>query len=170
VHAAAAAPLADAPAADDGAQPEPAAAAGSVAVAEEDVAGRLERELDVDEDTRAAFASLDEKLRAVRRMNAETAAMPRPDVSPQEAAAAAEEAWRKVGEEAEIPPEAAERLLGMLREGTTAGSVAQAFGVSKWTARTWLEKLRGQGAAYVDGERKAARWRLAPPPEQDDAQ
>jgi hypothetical protein len=159
----------DVPAPDDGTQPEPVAT-GSVAVAEADVAGRLERELDVDEDTRAAFATLDEKLRAVRLMNAETAAMPRPQVSPQEASAATEEAWRQVGEQAEIPPEAAEGLLGMLREGTTAGSVAQAFGVSKWIARTWLEKLRGQGAAYVDGERKAARWRLTPPPAQDDAQ
>ena len=145
-------------------------APGSVVTAQDDVAGRLEQELDVDDDTRAAFSALDAKLKGVRRMNAETNAMPRPEMSPEAAEAAAEEAWRQVGEQAEIPAEVMERLLGMLREGTTAGGVARALAVSKWTARTWLEKLRGQGAAYVDGEKRAARWRLAPPPPEGDAQ
>jgi hypothetical protein len=42
--------------------------------------------------------------------------------------------------------------------------------VKKWTARTWLENLRGKGAAYVVGTRAAARWKLTPPPGEGDSQ
>jgi transposase-like protein len=58
----------------------------------------------------------------------------------------------------------------MLEEGTTIGAAAERFGVKKWQARKWLEWLRIAGAAHVDGERSAARWRLAPPLGEGDAQ
>lgn len=128
-------------------------------------------EKDMDDSERGRLDAIAAKLGGARRMLAEDAAAPKPPrVSPEEREAVTAEAWRKAGEEAEIPEEARGQLLRMLGDGTTISAVAAAFGLSKYAARTWLENLRGQGAAYVDGERKAARWRLAPPPSDGDAQ
>ena len=124
----------------------------------------------MDDRERGRLDAIAAKLGGARRMLAETTAMPQPEISPEAREAAAAEAWRQVGEAAQVPAEALAPLLEMLGEGTTAPAVAKRFGVSKWTARTWLENLRGKGAAYVDGERKAARWRLAPPLPGGDAQ
>jgi hypothetical protein len=35
--------------------------------------------------------------------------------------------------------------------------------VSKWTARTYLERLRTEGLVRMEGERRTARWLLAEP-------
>jgi hypothetical protein len=167
------APAAPSPARDDdpAASPEPVRA--TVAVAEEDP---LERawEMNVDEDTQARIAGIHAKLDAARQVMAETAALPkRAPLSPEglEARAAlTAERWRQVGEQAQIPDDARPRLLAMLGEGTTISAIADGFGLKRWTARTWLEALRNERLAYVDGERRGARWRLAPPPEGGDAQ
>lgn len=143
-----------------------------VAVADPD----LERlwEMNVDEDTRARIDGIHAKLDRARRVIAETAALPkRLPITPEgrEARAAlAAERWRQVGEAAEIPADARGGLLALLGEGTTISAVAKTLGVKQWTARTWLEKLRGENLAYVDGERRGARWRLAPPPGDGDAE
>lgn len=144
----------------------------ATAVADDSVQQILEMwNTPMDKSIQARNDAIHQRLADAGRMLAETAAMPSPPlVDPAERAAFTAERWRQVGEQAQIPEEARPRLLEMLREGTTAPAVAAAFEVSKWTARTWLENLRLGGAAYVDGERKAARWRLAPPPGDGDAQ
>lgn len=125
-------------------------------------------------DTDARAARVREKLAGARQALEEAAALPRPvpGLSPEQRAARAAERWRQVGEAARIPDGALPRLLEMLGgEGTTISRVAAEFRVKPWTARTWMEKLRGEGLVHVAGERKAARWRLlAPPPDGGDAQ
>lgn len=121
----------------------------------------LDFPMDMDDDTRAKLAAIDEKLGNARRIVAETAAMPKPpEVSREALDALTAERWRQVGEQAQIPEEALPVLLRLLREGTTISSVAEALGVSKWDARTFLEKLRNEGIARVDGKGRGARFRL----------
>lgn len=118
----------------------------------------------MDPDARATITGVNRKLDEVRRIREETAAMPGPpDVPPEVLEAFHAERWRRVGEEADIPPAAMDTLLGLLAEGTTIGQVAEALGVTRWIARTYLEKLRGKGVAEVTGERRAAKWVLAEP-------
>jgi response regulator of citrate/malate metabolism len=124
----------------------------------------------MDDTERGRLDSLAAKLGGTRRMLEQAAAMPESQMSPEDREAAAAEAWRKVAEAAQVPADALAGLMGMLEEGATASAVAKRFGVSKWTARKWLENLRDKGAAYVDGERATARWLLAPPLREDDAQ
>lgn len=115
----------------------------------------------MDPDARATIAGVNRKLNAASRMAAESAAMEGPpDVPPEVLEAFHAERWRKVGEEAEIPDGDMERFREMLAAGTTISEVMEAFGISRWTARTWLEKLRGKGIAKVVGERRAAKWIL----------
>jgi hypothetical protein len=121
--------------------------------------------MNLDEGTRAKLDALHEKLGAAREALAATAALPRPPQAGREALAAhTAERWRQVGEEARIPEESRPRLLEMLAAGTTIGAVAEEFRLTKPVARGWLEKFRSAGAAYVDGQRKGARWRLSAPP------
>jgi hypothetical protein len=149
-----------APAGDDGSQAGPEPATSAVAVADDDIFSRMERELD--EQETAAFAALNEKLGGVRRMVEETAAMPRhAPVDPEKLAAVVAGRWRQAGDEAQIPAEALATLLGLLRRGTTIGEVAEACSVKVWTARTWLQKLRDQGTARLEGTGRGARWLTA---------
>jgi hypothetical protein len=80
-------------------------------------------------------------------------------------AASAAERWRRLGEETRLPEDHREILLGLLAGdgGTTTGAVAGAAGVSNWTARAWMEKLRNEGAVTLSGAGRAARWELAAP-------
>jgi hypothetical protein len=147
-----------------GTAPAVAAAGGKTAVADRDP---LEEqwEMEVDDSTRARLAALHEKLGGVRQQLAETAALPKPpEVSKEALAAHTAERWRLVGEEAQIPEQHRARLTGMLAAGTTIGAVAAEFGITKPVARGWLQKYRNADAAYVDGTRRGARWRLGTPP------
>lgn len=56
-----------------------------------------------------------------------------------------------------------EILLGLLVAGTTISEVMGALGVSKWTARVYLERLRTEGLVRMEGEKRTARWLLAEP-------
>jgi hypothetical protein len=133
-------------------------------IAEDQALRELDFDMEIDDDTRAKLAAIDAKNNATRQMITDTRAMPKPpEVSPEALAASTAERWRQVGDQAQVPDEARPVLLGLLREGTTASAVAEAIGVSKWIARTYLERLRNEGVAYVDGVKRAARWRLAGP-------
>jgi len=142
--------------------------AGAGTPGAEDPLRGLDWEAKMNDKEREMLAALDAKNAGTRRMLEETAAMPRPQVPPEVHEAAIAQAWRKVAEEP--PREALGPLLEMLGEGTTIPAVARRFEVKQWKARKWMEWLRVAGAAYVDGERSAARWRLAPPPGEGDAQ
>jgi aldehyde dehydrogenase (NAD+) len=51
--------------------------------------------------------------------------------------------------------------------GTTISEVTTTLGVSKWTARTYLERLRTEGLVRMEGEKRTARWLLNEPGEGD---
>jgi hypothetical protein len=118
----------------------------------------------LDPKMRGLLAKIDATSADTKRINAESDAIiaSLPEVDPQKMAESTAARWRQVGEQAEIPQEARERLMALLAAGTTIRPAAEALGVSVWTMRTWLQKLRDQGIAVLEGERKAARWRLAP--------
>jgi hypothetical protein len=146
----------------------PAPTASRTVLAEEDPLRRWE--MDMGEREREMLAGLAAKLGGARRMITETMARPAPpEVSAEVLAAHVAERWWKVGEAAEIPEQARPRLVEMLAEGTTISKVAAEFKTTKWTARQWLQRLRNERVAYVDGTRSTAKWRLAPPPDSGDA-
>lgn len=65
----------------------------------------------------------------------------------------------------EIPADALRIMASLLVTGTTIREVSGTLGVTRWTARRWLERLRDAGSVRVDGETKAARWiQIAPLP------
>jgi DNA-directed RNA polymerase specialized sigma24 family protein len=97
-----------------------------------------------------------------RRLLAESAAEPMPDIPHDQLVAHAAERWRQVGEATVIPDEAREVLLRLLAAGTTISEVARTLEVSKWTARTYLERLRTEGLALLAGKGRGARWIAAP--------
>jgi hypothetical protein len=98
-----------------------------------------------------------------RRLLAESAAEPVPDIPHEALVAHAADRWRQLGEKTVIPDEAREKLLALLAAGTTISETARVLGVSKWTARTYLERLRGEGLVRMEGEKRTARWLLAEP-------
>lgn len=53
------------------------------------------------------------------------------------------------------------RLIELLasENGITTTGAALELGVSNWTARVWLERLRVEGLAGVQGSGRGARWR-----------
>lgn len=156
------------PAAGDGgtaSAPLPAAApvvtATADPVTDTDFFSQHDWEPEMDEETRAKLAAVDRKLGGVRAMNAGTAALPKPpEVSKEALAASTAERWRRVGEQAEISEIHMSVLLGLLASGTTISIAAETLGVSKWTARTYLEALRNKKVARVEGVKRAARWVL----------
>jgi hypothetical protein len=143
------------------------AAATATAVADPDLEEMLRTPMD--DDARSRYAAVRERLSAAAASLAETAAMPRPEADPADRAAFIAQRWQQVTAGVQIPEGPRGRLLAMLGEGTTISVVARALEVKPWTARTWLEKLRDENLAYVDGERRGAHWRLAPPPGDGDA-
>jgi hypothetical protein len=145
-----------------------APAAGRTVLTEEDSLRRWE--MDMNDRERDMLDGLAAKLGGARRMITETMARPAPpEASPEALAAHVAERWWQIGEAAEVPADARPRLAEMLGGGTTISTVAKEFAVTKWTARQWLQRLRNERVAYVDGTRATARWRLAPPPGTGDA-
>lgn len=126
-------------------------------------------EMDMNDRERQTLDRLAAKLGGARRMIVETLNRPAPPEVPAEVLAAhVADRWWQVGEAAEIPEAARPRLVEMLTEGTTISKVAKEFGETKWTARQWLQRFRNENAAYVDGTKSTAKWRLATPPETGD--
>ena len=121
----------------------------------------------LDDDMRARLAAMGERNDQTRRTIAETAAMPQPDISHEDQVAHAAARWRQLGEATDIPDDAREALLRLLGAGTTIAEVARTLGVTKWTARTYLERLRTEGLVRMEGERRTARWLLADPGDGD---
>src|SRR6185437_8624093 len=98
-----------------------------------------------------------------RRLLAESAAEPLPDIPHDQQVAHAADRWRQLGEKTVIPDEHREKLLALLAAGTTIPEAARALEVTKWTARTYLERLRGEGLVRMEGEKRTAKWLLAEP-------
>lgn len=104
-----------------------------------------------------------------RRLLAESAAEPMPDIPHEQLVAHAAERWRQIGEKTVIPDEHRERMLALLAVGKiSAGKIAEALGVTPHTARCYVERLRIDGLAQPDGKGRAAGWVAAQPPEDGD--
>jgi ATPase family associated with various cellular activities (AAA) len=117
------------------------------------------------DDLRHTLRTIAERSAETRQLLADADAIRLPDVDPAKLAAARQERWDQVAAVSEVPAEAREKLLGLLAAGTTIRPAATALGVSVWTMRRWLERLRSEGVAWLDGEKRAARWRLTEHPE-----
>ena len=160
-------PRPDAPseAAPDGTEPVYTPAAVLTA----DPLAALDEELNaaVPDELRARWLKQGERLAETRRVLSETTGMDTPDIPHDDLVAHAAAQWQALGEATEIPPEAREPLLRLLAAGTTISEVATTLGVSKWTARTYLERLRGEGLVRMEGEKRTARWRLNEPEDGD---
>jgi hypothetical protein len=106
-----------------------------------------------------------------RRMIAETAAQPVPDISHDDQVAHAVARWRQLGEKTVIPDGHREQMLALLAAGKiSAGKIAELLGVTPHTARCYVERLRIDGLARPDGKGRAAGWIAAQPPDGDDGQ
>jgi hypothetical protein len=68
--------------------------------------------------------------------------------------------WRQAAEQAQIPRDQRERLIGLLAagDGASTDAAAEVLGVARWTARIYLERLRYEGIARLEGTGRAARW------------
>jgi hypothetical protein len=120
--------------------------------------------LDESDPLRRRWVEQGRRNAATRRLLAEASAEPVPDIPHEAQLAHAAERWRQVGEATEIPDEARGKLLGLLSAGTTISEVARVLEVTKWTARTYLERLRTEGLVRMAGEKRTARWLLTEPP------
>jgi FaeA-like protein len=113
-----------------------------------------------DDDLHARWRMQGEKLAATRRALEETPKADIPDIPHDHLVAHAEAQWKALGQATDIPAEAREPLLRLLAAGTNISEVANALSVSKWTARTYLERLRTEGLVRMEGEKRTARWLL----------
>ena len=148
-----------------GAEPGP----GAVAVLADDGLAALDEELNaaVPDDLRRRWLKQGERLEEIRRDLEETRKLDIPDIPYDQQVAYAEAQWKIVDESTEIPAEAREVLLGLLADGTTISGAAAALGVSDWTARTYLGRLRYEGLARIDRKGRGARWWSVKPGEGD---
>jgi hypothetical protein len=117
----------------------------------------------LDPDLRAQWRRTGQKITDARQALADAGEAVPDDVPKEALEAAADKAWLDLGQATEIPDSSRSVLFGLLRDGTTSSKAAEALGVSKWTARTYLERLRTEGLARLEGDRRTARWILASP-------
>jgi hypothetical protein len=151
-------------------EPGPAkAAAVPVPVLTGDPLAAYEREAEdaLPDELRARWLRQGERLDETRRILEETAKADLPDIPHEQQVAYAEAQWKALGEETVIPADHQEPMLRLLAAGTTISEVAGTLGVTKWTARTYLERLRGEGRVRIEGEKRTARWLLSEPREGD---
>ena len=146
---------------------EPGHAPAAVLMADPLDAYDREAEDYLDDDLRSRWRKQGEKLAETRRTLEEASKTDIPDIPHEDLIAHAEAQWRALGEATEIPEDARAVLLRLLTAGTTISEVATALGVSKWTARIYLERLRGEGRVRIEGEKRRARWLLNEPGEGD---
>jgi hypothetical protein len=161
---------------------------GLIAAGNKEAAGTLMDALNIHEGEQASLDALDQDMEEhlgalddsdplrrqwieqgrrnaeTRRQLEESMAQPVPDISHDDLVAHAEARWRQLGEETVIPDDARGPLLRLLAAGTTISEAARELCVSKWTARTYLERLRVDGLAQITGKGRGARWVAAPPP------
>lgn len=114
------------------------------------------------DDLRETLRRIDARNDDTRRIQAEIASIQIPDVPADVAADATAQRWKQVADAAEIPPGKRERLIALLGAGTSLRESADVLGVSVWTVRTWLERLRSEGVVEIAGKGRAARWVLRP--------
>lgn len=130
--------------------------------------GHLEEALP--DDLREQLARIDAKNDDTRRLatEAQQVAASTPHADPEKLRESAAERWRQAAEQEDFPEAARESLIAMLAgEWPGMRKAAERFGVSLWTLRCWLERLRLEGIAEVTGKKGGARWRLADRPSPD---
>jgi hypothetical protein len=129
--------------------------------------------LDAGDPLRARWIEQGKRNDAARRMIAETAAMPEPDVTPEQRAAYTAARWDAEAEQTVIPDDMRARLLALVAgEGISARQAVNELGVpeaSRAKVTWWLNRLRWEGLVTLEGKGRGARWKLTPPPEDGDA-
>jgi hypothetical protein len=106
-----------------------------------------------------------------RRILAESAVQPDPDVTHDQLVAHAESRWRQRGEKTVIPDDHRKRMLALLAAGKiSAGKIAVELGVTPDTARCYVERLRIEGLARPEGKGRSAGWVAVPQAEDGDGQ
>ena len=107
-----------------------------------------------------------------RRILAESAAEPLPDLTHEQLVAHANARWDAEAERTVIPDDMRERLLVLVAgEGISVRGAADALGIpegSRKKVRDWLERLRLEGLICTEGKGRSTRWKLIPPPEDRD--
>jgi hypothetical protein len=143
--------------------------APAVVLTAADPLGAYDREAEdfLDDDLRARWRKQGERLAETRRALEEASKEDIPDIPHEDLAAHAAAQWKALGEATDIPDGTREPLLRLLAAGTTIGEAASVLGVSKWTARTYLERLRAEGRVRMEGEKRTARWLLNEPGDGD---
>jgi hypothetical protein len=103
-----------------------------------------------------------------RRILAESAATPLPDLTHEQLVAHANARWDAEAEGTVIPDDMREKLLALVAgEGISVRGAADALGIpegSRKKVRDWLERLRWEGLIYTEGKGRSTRWKLVPPP------
>lgn len=117
----------------------------------------------LDDDMRTRLRKMGERNDETRRMIAETAAIPQPDISHEDQIAHAAARWQALGEATDIPDEARGPLLRLIVAGTSISKAAEALSVTRWVARTYLERLKTEGLVRIEGSGRSARWVPADP-------
>jgi hypothetical protein len=136
------------------------------AVLAEDGLDALDEELNasVPDDLRRRWLKQGEKLAETRRVLQETAAVPQPDVTPEEQAAYTRAMWDTEAEQTEIPPDIRARLLGLVAgEGISARQAVNALGIpeaGRAKVTWWLNRLRWEGVVRLEGKGRGAKWKL----------
>jgi hypothetical protein len=147
----------------------PAVAPAAVATATLDAYDQ-EAEDALDDDLRVRLRRMGERNDETRRMIAETAAMPQPDISHENQVAHARARWQQEAEDVVIPPDMREKLLALVAgEGVSVRGAADALGIpegSRKKVRLWLERLLLEGLVFVEGDNRNTRWKLVTPPPQ----
>ena len=117
---------------------------------------------------------MDLRRKETTALNAESdaimAALPEVDAAALAAHTAAR--WDAAGEETEIPPDVREKLIMLLAgDGMSGRKITEAFpGVKRWQVMLWLNRLRFEGNARIEGKGRGARWMIISRPAEGDSQ
>ena len=107
-------------------------------------------------------------------INAETDAIfaALPEVDPAALAAHTAARWDEAGEQTEVPPDVREKLIMLLAgDGMSGRKITEAFpGVKRWQVMLWLNRLRFEGNARIEGKGRGARWMIISRPAEGDSQ
>jgi hypothetical protein len=144
--------------------PAPMQTSPVAVLSEEDQLAELDSEAEdaLDDDLRRKWRATGRKLEAAKDALAETMAMPMPEVPREVQHARADAEWLALGARTPVTAEQREALTVLLKGGTTIPEVANALGVSKWSARCMIEHLRSEGLVRKEGDRRTSRWFLVP--------
>jgi hypothetical protein len=129
----------------------------------DDVIREMETQVmsDLPDDLRDQLGKISKRNVETRKIIEETNRMPPPvSVDPEAQARSTAERWRQAAEQTVIPDNSRAKLLALLAgEGMSGRKITEAFsGVKRYMIMYWLNRLRHEGLAQIEGKGRAARW------------